>query len=164
VKDAVASWFPSADAGAQVRVALQVLWAMVLGGLIGLERQKSFKPAGIRTHTLVGGMAALVSAVGADVVNAAAAGDPTRGMHAVITGIGFLGAGVIFQSKKGSTSGLTTAATVFFSAGVGVAVALGYGITATIVTVVAVVVLWVFGQRRYHEEHANHDGNNGSQT
>jgi putative Mg2+ transporter-C (MgtC) family protein len=142
----------------QLWVIAEVLYAIVLGAFIGAERRKADKPAGTRTHALVAGAAALVTAVSAAAVQASGIGDPTRGLHAVVTGIGFLGAGAIMTNGgNGSLTGLTTAASVFFTAAIGGAVASGFALTATISTATAYVLLRVFGRRRYLKEHPQED-------
>lgn len=125
-----------------------IAWAMVLGGMIGWEREKFSKPAGLRTHILVAAAAALITGVTVDITAGTAGGDPTRGIHAIITGIGFLGAGAILRQGNANPSGLTTAAGVLYTAAVGCAVAVGYGLTATVATVSAVAVLQLFGRGR----------------
>ncbi len=98
--------------------ALRLLAAMLAGGIIGLERQRSNKSAGIRTNTLVAIGSCLYVLVSVNLSNHPGT-DPSRIISQIITGIGFLGAGVILQ-HKGSIRGLTTAATVWCSAGLGV--------------------------------------------
>jgi putative Mg2+ transporter-C (MgtC) family protein len=109
----------------------QVAIAMVLGGLIGLEREFADKPAGLRTHMLIAGAAALLVGLGDTMIRRfEAAGDlvrsdPTRVIEAVVAAVGFLGAGMII--RRGGTDqveGLTTAASVLFAAAVGICVAL----------------------------------------
>lgn len=103
--------------------AIRLFAAMLAGALIGLERQRSNKSAGIRTNTLVAMgacMYVLVSVRLSDLDGT----DPSRIISQIITGIGFLGAGVILH-HKGSIRGLTTAATVWCSAGLGVLGGLG---------------------------------------
>ena len=81
-------------------------------------------------------------AIGAVLDVAAQYGDPTRALHAIITGIGFLGAGLIFTDKHSSgIQGVTTAATVFSTAAVGVAVGLGFQVVGAGLTVVILVIL-----------------------
>jgi putative Mg2+ transporter-C (MgtC) family protein len=148
---------PQAAWTVQVSIALEVLLAVLLGGVVGWERRKADKPAGTRTHALVAGAAALVTGVSAAAVAAFGTGDPTRGIHAVITGIGFLGAGAIIQPREGSPtlSGLTTAASVFYTACIGVAVAAGFALTAAIATLVSLAILRILGrwQHRHESEH-----------
>ena len=128
-----------------LELALRLFAAALLGGLIGLERELADQPAGLRTHILVSLGAALFTAVGAYGVAPLTGGDgrigfdPTRVAAQVVTGIGFLGAGVIFQQGF-SVRGLTTAAALWVTAAVGTAVALGYwsgGLAATAITVIA---------------------------
>lgn len=137
----------SAPLGDQVRLTLLVLWSMALGGLLGFERERLAKASGLRTHMLVAAASTIVAFVSAQA--AGPGGDMSRGVHGVITGIGFLGAGAIIQSKKGVVTGLTTAATIFQTAAIGIAVALGYGIAATVGTLLAVGVLWGLGKLTY---------------
>ncbi len=122
----------------------------ILGMLIGIERSKRFKEAGVRTHIVVCCGAALcmiVSKYGfADlggILDGSRTSDPARVAAQVVSGIGFLGAGVIF--KNGSTvRGLTTAAVLWFSACVGLAVGAGMyviGVFAALVTLLLLVVL-----------------------
>jgi putative Mg2+ transporter-C (MgtC) family protein len=126
----------------QVLVFGYVLVATVLGALVGTERRRAEKPAGTRTHALVAASAALVTSVSARLSLEFDAGDPTRGVHAVITGIGFLGAGAIMQPRKGrGLQGLTTAASVFYTAALGVAVAAGFVFAAAASTALSLLVL-----------------------
>jgi putative Mg2+ transporter-C (MgtC) family protein len=130
----------------QLLLLAHVAWAMVLGALMGWERQLLHKPAGLRTHILVAGASALITGVTVTVAQTVAVGDPTRGIHGILTGIGFLGAGAIIQQGVGGPSGLTTAATIMYSAVIGAAVAAGYGVTATVATVIGLMVLRFLGR------------------
>ena len=125
----------------QLQVILDALVASALGGMIGWERDRAGKSAGPRTMALVCTAAALVVSIGTIVNRAAEFGDPTRAMHAVITGIGFLGAGLIFNGKASGVQGVTTAATVFATAAVGCAVGLGFQIGAAGITLLLLVIL-----------------------
>ena len=120
--------------------------ATALGAAIGWERFLDHKPAGFRTHTLVCvGSAAFI--IASERALAASGGNPaevTRVMQGVITGIGFLGAGSILQSKDGSVRGLTTAATIWLVAGIGMAVGVGDMKTSVALTGIAIVVLQGF--------------------
>ena len=138
--------FEQASLSLQAALLLQVLWAMALGALVGWERERYDKPAGLRTHMLVAAAGALIAGISSELVLEAGFGDPTRGIHAIVTGIGFLGAGAILRPRKGPVGGLTTAATVFFTACLGVAVASGFGLAATVATVAAVLVLQYAGR------------------
>jgi putative Mg2+ transporter-C (MgtC) family protein len=145
----------------QVHLTLLVLWSMALGGLLGLERERLAKASGVRTHMLVAASSTIVVFVSAEV--AGINGDMSRGIHGVITGIGFLGAGAIIQSKKGVVTGLTTAATIFHTAAIGVAVAVGYGLAATVGTILAVLVLYGIGKISYRYSQSRIDDGNGEE-
>ena len=101
-------------------VALQILCAFFLGGFIGFEREKNKLGAGIRTYAAVCMGSAIFTIIGTNLMDA---GGASRMASSVITGVGFLGAGLIFQDKSQQrVIGLTTAATVWATASVGVAV------------------------------------------
>ena len=125
----------------QFQVVLDALIASALGGIIGWERDRAGKSAGPRTMAMVATAASMVVSIGVIVDRNAALGDPTRAMHAVITGIGFLGAGLIFNGKASGVQGVTTAATVFATAAVGCAVGLGFQIGAAGITLLLLVIL-----------------------
>lgn len=121
-------------------------FAFVLSAIIGMERQRKMKSAGLRTHTLVGlgsAVFTLVSAygfshvVGADVILA-----PSRIAAQIVSGIGFLGAGVIFV-RKGAVSGLTTAASIWVTAAIGMACGAGMPIIAVAATVLHLLTVGV---------------------
>jgi putative Mg2+ transporter-C (MgtC) family protein len=127
---------------------LRLALAAVLGGLIGVERELREREAGLRTHLLVALGSALFTIVGAygfhaflesgqSVVRA----DPTRIAAQIVTGIGFLGAGAIIRQGL-SVRGLTTAATLWVVAAVGLAAGAGYYSAAAITTAVVLVALW----------------------
>ena len=102
--------------------------AGLLGSILGIEREIKERAAGIRTHLLVSTAAAAIVVLGRilneqAVADGQIAGDPTRALHAVITGIGFLCAGaIIARGSDRAPQGLTTAASLFFAATVGIAV------------------------------------------
>jgi putative Mg2+ transporter-C (MgtC) family protein len=126
--------------------AIRMLVATVLSGLVGLERERGERAAGLRTHALVGLGACLVMIVSAfgfeDWHYAPGALDPSRVAAQVVSGIGFLGAGVIiFQRDREVVRGLTTAASVWVVAAIGLAVGGGMYITATVATGVTLVIL-----------------------
>lgn len=149
----ILSW-AEAPVGDQLRVVLHVLVAVVLGACTGIERRKADKPAGTRTHALVAGAAALTTSVSIYAVESFGSGDPTRGIHAVITGIGFLGAGAILHPRTGTQSptGLTTAASIFYTACVGIAVASGFMLTASLATLLSFALLRLVGMWRHRHE------------
>lgn len=136
----------------QLQILGYVALAMLLGAVLGLDREIAHKPAGLRTHMLVAGAAALLMGLG-DVIldrfdihlgHTAVQSDPLRIIEAVITGVSFLGAGTIIRrSSTDAVEGLTTAASLLFVAGVGMTVALSQWVLATGVTVLALITLRV---------------------
>ena len=131
----------SVDLWQQATVVLDAAIAAILGSIIGWERDRAGKSAGPRTMALVGTSAAGIVAIGAVLDKAANYGDPTRALHAIITGIGFLGAGLIFTNRSAGIQGVTTAATVFATASMGCAVGLGFQVAGIGLTVIILVVL-----------------------
>jgi len=134
------------------QLALLVL-SFVLSAIVGIERQRRLKSAGLRTHTLVGIGATvftLVSAYGfSSVLGTDVVLDPSRIAAQVVTGIGFLGAGVIFV-RQNAVNGLTTAASIWLTAAVGMACGAGMpviAIAATALYLITVGGLTALGQR-----------------
>lgn len=123
-----------------ILIAIKLLVAVVCGGAIGFERELSHKPAGLRTNVLVCVGATLFMIVSRHIGGGAPYTDPARLVAQVVTAIGFIGAGVILQSR-GSISGLTTAATILLVGAVGVTIGEGMFTVAAMTTVLVVVVL-----------------------
>jgi putative Mg2+ transporter-C (MgtC) family protein len=121
----------------------RLLLAVALGGVIGAEREIRHKAAGLRTNILIALGAALFTIMSAAMQTAA--GDPTRIAAQIVTGIGFLGAGAIMRTRAG-VQGLTTAATVWVNAALGVAAGGGQYHLAIIGGVITVLVLLVLGK------------------
>jgi putative Mg2+ transporter-C (MgtC) family protein len=130
-------------------LALRLLLAAILGGLVGLERELSGKPAGFRTNLLICLGAALLTELSISVARAAdpavTIADPGRIAAQIVSGIGFLGAGTIIQAR-GSVVGLTTAATLWVVAAIGMAVGAGAYFEAVATTVLVILVLMLLGQ------------------
>lgn len=155
----------SADIGAQLQVLASVVVAMLLGGAIGFEREAASRPAGLRTHMLVAAASALLVSVGNMlIVHFSSQGyggavlriDPMRLVEAVVTAVGFLGAGTIFRhGSKDVVIGLTTAASLLMVAVVGIVVGLQQYVVATGATVLALLVLWLL--RRLEHPARKHD-------
>lgn len=123
-------------------VIVRLLVAALLGGLLGLEREQSGKPAGIRTHMLVCMGAALFILIPEQTGISDA--EMSRVIQGVISGIGFLCAGsIITRQNDLLATGLTTAAGIWFTAAIGIAVGLGREQTAVLCTLLAWVVLYV---------------------
>jgi putative Mg2+ transporter-C (MgtC) family protein len=138
----------------QLEVIGEVALAMLLGGLIGFEREIADKPAGFRTQMLVAGSAALLVGL-ADALlyrfllesNARVTADPIRIVEAIVTGISFLGAGTIFRSGRNrEIEGLTTAASILLCAAIGISVALRQFVIAGGVTLLSLIVLRVLAK------------------
>jgi len=125
-----------------VVLVLRLTLAAVLGGLIGAEREFRSKVAGTRTHLLVALGAALMMLVSQH--GFGGVGDPSRVAAQIVSGIGFIGAGAIMVNKH-AVHGLTTAAGIWVSAGIGMAAAAGLYMLAVTTTVLALVGLEVFG-------------------
>ncbi len=124
-------------------LVLRLLLAVVLCGLVGLERESRGQAAGLRTHVVVGLGSALFTVVSAYGFADAGVSDPTRIAAQIVSGIGFLGAGAILRTG-GSVRGLTTAGTLWVVAALGMAAGAGAyaaAIAATLVLVPAIVVL-----------------------
>ncbi len=128
----------------------ELLLAALLGGAIGLEREVNGKPAGFRTNLLICLGAALLTHLSVEVARAggpvaAVRGDPARIAAQVVSGIGFLGAGTILQSR-GSIIGLTTAATLWVVAAIGIAVGAREYVAAVGTTSLVLVTLLILGK------------------
>ncbi len=121
----------------QSLLIVYVLLAAILSALIGLERERRSKSAGLRTHMLVGVGACVFTTLSA---LAFPEGDPTRIASNVVTGIGFLGAGVIFKNKH-EVHDLTTAASIWATASIGMAVGVGAWLAALGVTLIIWLIL-----------------------
>ena len=125
------------------QMMLRLVVAAVLGGLIGLERELRHKPAGLRTNLFICFGAAFFTLL-SDVFAERWGGDHTRIAAQIIPGIGFIGAGSILHSR-GSVTGVTTAATIFVVASIGMAVGGGLFLPAIFATVVIVICLLLLG-------------------
>ncbi|HEX7051452.1 MAG TPA: MgtC/SapB family protein [Longimicrobiales bacterium] len=127
----------------------RLLLAATLGGLIGLEREVSGKPAGFRTNLLICVGAALLTELSVAIARAAnpldTSADPTRIAAQIVSGIGFLGAGTIIRAR-GSVVGLTTAATLWVVAAIGMAVGARAYIEAVGTTLLVIVALILLGR------------------
>jgi len=125
-----------------LELTLRLLLAAGLGAAIGIERELRRKPAGLRTNILIALGAAMFTVVSLQL--GTPAGTQDRIAAQVVTGIGFLGAGAIIRNR-GGVHGMTTAATIWVNAAIGMAVGTGAYVTATVTTVVTLIVLAVLG-------------------
>src|SRR5215831_5097224 len=121
-------------------IPFKLLLAVVLGGTVGLEREFRDKPAGLRTNILICVGSTLFMSISTKVAELLG-GDPTRIGAQIITGIGFLGAGAVLHSH-GFVMGLTTAATIWVVAGVGMALGSGMYVVAIFTTGMSLVTLY----------------------
>jgi putative Mg2+ transporter-C (MgtC) family protein len=143
---------PELDAAAPIlRIVLRLLCAVLLGGLIGWDRERREKPAGLRTHMMVTlGSAAFVLLaldITSEISNRYGSNsvDPTRVLQGVVGGIGFLGAGCIIQSR-GHVKGVTTAASLWVAGALGAACGMGAHVLAAVTAGLALVILSVIGR------------------
>jgi putative Mg2+ transporter-C (MgtC) family protein len=138
-----------ADPAAFTRIAMRLLLAVLLAGIIGYERELRGTSAGLRTHMMVGlGVALVVAAASESGMDRA---DVSRVIQGVVAGIGFLGAGAIIkQDDKEQVKGLTTAASIWTTAAIATAAGLGREATAMLATVLAVVILAVLLRLERH--------------
>jgi len=120
---------------------LRLLLAVILGGAVGLERELRHKTAGFRTAVLICLGAAVMTIVSIRIAGTSGSADPGRIAAQVVTGVGFLGAGAIIQSR-GSVIGLTTAASIWVTAGIGIAVGAGYYLAGILTSILTVVILF----------------------
>lgn len=125
---------------------LPLLLSVFLGFLIGLERESKHKSIGIRTLSLITLGSTIYTLISIYYFNS----DPTRVIAQIVTGIGFLGAGIIFKSGS-EIKGLTTAATVWTSSGIGVLVGLGLYKIAIISTLLVLIINSLFKYFKYED-------------
>ncbi|NJN26339.1 MAG: MgtC/SapB family protein [Cyclobacteriaceae bacterium] len=133
----------------QLFILLDVFIAIILGGVVGYEREQKDKPAGLRTNMIIAGATALLFSLGRvlvssfeDTVQTDALGiDSTRIIHAIIVGVSFIGAGTILKGKgKEKVYYLTTSATILLSAGIGISVAMRNYILAVGITIFVIII------------------------
>ncbi|MFH0918492.1 MAG: MgtC/SapB family protein [Candidatus Omnitrophota bacterium] len=142
------------------QMILRLLLTLVLSGLIGLERQVHRRDAGLRTHILVALGSCLIMLTSLyvfDIYKEQVALDPVRIAAGVVTGIGFLGAGTIIRETDG-VRGLTTAASLWVVAGIGLAVGVGFNRVAIYTTIFVLIVLHFL---RYLEVPLSKEGKHG---
>jgi putative Mg2+ transporter-C (MgtC) family protein len=119
---------------------ISIILAIVFGGVIGIEREFSRKPAGLRTNALICLGAAVFTIISRE-MSAGTSDTITRIAAQIVTGIGFLGAGAIIQDTKG-VHGLTTAATIWLVASIGMACGAKFYMLALVSTLLAIIVLF----------------------
>lgn len=142
------------------RIVIRLSMAVILGGLLGYERESHGKSAGLRTHMLVALGAAMFVLV--PLQAGMSINDSSRVLQGIIAGIGFLGAGAIMKSRgDGRIHGLTTAASIWLTASVGIAAGMGRESTAVITTLFALFILGVLKRFSRDPEPGHEDGGEG---
>ena len=127
-------------------VALRIFAAVIIGGLLGLERGMKNRAAGLRTYMLVCVGACVIMLTNQYIYQAYGSGDPVRMGAQVVSGIGFLGAGTIIVTRRNQIKGLTTAAGLWASAGVGLALGIGF-YEAAVTGAVAIFIIMTLLQK-----------------
>jgi putative Mg2+ transporter-C (MgtC) family protein len=128
------------DIGEAIRMTVRLVLAAALGGMLGYDRERAGKSAGLRTHMLVSLGAALFVMIPQQTGFCGA--DISRVIQGIVAGVGFLGAGAIVKdSRDGEVQGLTTAAGIWLTAAIGIAAGLGREASAVLGAVLAFVVL-----------------------
>ena len=133
-------------------VALRIFAAVLVGGILGLERGMKNRPAGLRTYMLVCVGACIVMLTNQYIYQVFGSGDPVRMGAQVVSGIGFLGAGTIIVTRRNQIKGLTTAAGLWSAAGVGLALGVGF-YEAALAGTVAVFFVMTLLQRMDNKLH-----------
>ena len=128
----------------EIEIVVRLVLAAAFGAAVGFERRSADKPAGLRTLSLVALGSALFTIISTFGFENA---DQSRVAAQIVTGVGFLGAGTILRSG-GSISGLTTAATIWATAAIGMAVGSGLYIAAVAGTIIILIILYVFSPAR----------------
>ena len=133
-------------------VAVRIFAAVIIGGILGLERGMKNRPAGLRTYMLVCVGACVIMLTNQYIYQVFGSGDPVRMGAQVVSGIGFLGAGTIIVTRRNQIKGLTTAAGLWSAAGVGLALGVGFyeAAIAGTVAVFAVITLLQRMDNRLH--------------
>ena len=137
-----------------IQTLIRSLAAVVIGGLIGSERARHGRAAGMRTHILVCLGSCMTAMTSMYISQTLGVGDASRIPAQVISGIGFLGAGMIILKSNNVITGLTTAAGVWTTATIGIAVGYGYYIGAIIVTVLFLATIILFAKFERHRKSA----------
>lgn len=142
IGETLSAEFALPDAEHGTLIVVRLLTAALLGGVLGLERERKGRAAGLKTHILVSMGSALF--VLAPLLGGIDAADVTRIMQGIVSGIGFLGAGAIIKLGRGErVEGLTTAAGIWMTSAIGMAAGMGQQIVAMVTTAIALLVFAV---------------------
>ena len=123
----------------ELDMVLRLLLATALGAIIGYQRERAGKEAGLRTIVLICVGAALFTITSIYAFGAEA--DPSRVAAGIVAGVGFLGAGAIIRRGEGMVAGLTTAATIWAAAGIGMAAGAGFYLISAVATAIILIIL-----------------------
>jgi putative Mg2+ transporter-C (MgtC) family protein len=123
----------------EVVMILRILLATTLGGIIGFQREKAHKAAGLRTHMLI----CIGSALFTIISIFGFSGFPAQVAAGIVAGVGFIGAGAILSTREGNVHGLTTAASIWMSAGIGMAAGAGLYLIAVVTAMLGLAVLMI---------------------
>lgn len=153
--------------GMELEYGLRMLLAFIAGGIIGFERERHKKPVGFRTYVLVCLGSAVITMVGVEAMQRAidlSVGrdvvrvDPVRLSAQVVSGIGFLGAGTILHEKN-TISGLTSAASLWVAAMIGIAIGYGYYFIGIMATFLVEITLILSSLKHYYNKSQDQDKN-----
>ena len=133
-------------------IVARIFCALVIGGIIGLERGTKNRPAGLRTYMLVCVGSCLIMLTNQYIYQSTGAGDPMRLGAQVVSGMGFLGAGTIMVTRHNQIKGLTTAAGLWAAAGVGLALGIGF-YEAALVAAVSIYIVLTLVQKWENRDH-----------
>jgi putative Mg2+ transporter-C (MgtC) family protein len=125
----------------ELEISLRLLMAATLGAIIGFQRERMHKPAGLRTYMLICLGSALFTIV--SIFGFGTSTELSRLAAGVVTGIGFLGAGAIISNREGVVVGLTTAAGIWAVAAIGIAVGCGLYIASAVATAIVLIILYL---------------------
>jgi len=140
-------WMSGWLSGHEAEFLIKLLACLVLGTLIGVERELRNKPAGISTHCFVMAGACLFTYIS----TTADPNSPARIAAQVVSGVGFLGAGMILKSEDNTIRNLTTAAAIWFAAAIGMAIGIGWYVIAAFASIYAIIVPRIPHVRRWRE-------------
>lgn len=154
-------------ANTELQILLNIVIATVLCGIVGYERERKDKPAGLRTNMIVGSFSCLIVSLAIPLVdfiqnselNDTVDSDPIRILQALVVGISFIGAGTIIKRQNAEVEGLTTAATLLYCLGIGISVALRHYVLAVGITMIILLINNFFGGMK---KHITNNGNNKS--
>ena len=127
----------------EIEILLKILLSAVLGGIIGLEREIHHKEAGLRTNILIAIGSTLITILSFKIAESSTMADPARITAQIVTGIGFLCAGAIIQARF-AVHGLTTAASIWTVAAIGISVGTGLYLISFLITILVVIILTAF--------------------